>query len=378
KMFTNFPYDLQSYRADGLCEIVSKRSELDWPDEIYNAIIDIALNHANPDIEAPNVTKLNDKEDMSSEIVQSNAYNCVRGDASRAIGSLLWDNKALFDIFKDTIKKLSEDENIVIRYASLWSLFPVFNIDKEWASGLIVKVYEGDIRLCCFHDTRRMFHILPAQYRDRIYNIIRNCLISNEDNLIRVGAHSLVEMYFVHGAFEDVISNIENMNKKQAHYILEMIIIYYNIDKYNNQSKELILEFANKEVELGNAISRIFYDDYLNISRDKDFLLQLVKTKASKKIISAFITYLEKSDTSIIEFTDIILMLCKNILDNSIEELEGIWGIEDNLSKLIINLYDESLNIDQSITFQCMELWDIMFEKQIGSIRKFSKELMDR
>ncbi len=378
KMFVNFPYDLQSSRADSLCDIVSKRSDIDWPNEIYSAIIDIALNHANPDIEVPNVKKLDDKEVMPCEIIQSNAYNCVRGDASSAIGSLLWANKSLFDIFKDTIKKLSEDENIVIRYASLWPLFSAFNIDKEWASNLIIKVYESDSRLCCFHDTRHMFHIFPTQYKDRIYKIIRNCFISNEDNLIRVGAYSLLEMYFIHGAFEDVISNIEAMNKKQAQYILEMVITYFNIDKYNNHSKELILEFATKKEELGNAISRIFYDDYVDISRDKDFLLQLVKTKAGKKIISAFISYLEKSDTSIIEFADIILILCKNILDNSIEELEDIWGVEDKLSKLIINLYDEALSTDESTTFQCMELWDIMFEKQIGSIRNFSKELMDR
>ena len=54
------------------------------------------------------------------------------------------------------------------------------------------------------------------------------------------------------------------------------------------------------------------------------------------------------------------------------------WGLEDDISKLIISLYDEAINIDKQITDKCMELWDIMFERQLGSVRKISQKLMER
>lgn len=64
------------------------------------------------------------------------------------------------------------------------------------------------------------------------------------------------------------------------------------------------------------------------------------------------------------------------------EELRNQWGIEDEISKLIISLYDETANsekrADKQISEKYLELWDIMFEKQLGSVRETSRKLMER
>lgn len=64
------------------------------------------------------------------------------------------------------------------------------------------------------------------------------------------------------------------------------------------------------------------------------------------------------------------------------EELRNQWGIEDELSKLIISLYDETANstkeTNKEIAGKCLELWDIMFERQLGSVREISRKLMER
>ena len=65
-----------------------------------------------------------------------------------------------------------------------------------------------------------------------------------------------------------------------------------------------------------------------------------------------------------------------------IETLREQWGIEDEISKLIISLYDETANsskmIDKQISSKCLDLWDIMFERQLGSVREVSRKLMER
>ena len=47
-----------------------------------------------------------------------------------------------------------------------------------------------------------------------------------------------------------------------------------------------------------------------------------------------------------------------------------------------MSLYDESANSgkdkDKLIAEKCLELWDIMFEKQIGTVREISRKLMER
>lgn len=75
-------------------------------------------------------------------------------------------------------------------------------------------------------------------------------------------------------------------------------------------------------------------------------------------------------------------IVCENVLQMGIEDLRTQWGIEDEISKLIIFLYDETANsnkvIDKQVAAKCLELWDIMFERQLGSVREISRKLMER
>ena len=91
---------------------------------------------------------------------------------------------------------------------------------------------------------------------------------------------------------------------------------------------------------------------------------------------------MEENANSIVDYADIILQLCENVLQMEVETLREQWGIEDEISKLIISLYDETANssriTDKQIAGKCLDLWDIMFERQLGSVREVSRKLMER
>ncbi len=63
-------------------------------------------------------------------------------------------------------------------------------------------------------------------------------------------------------------------------------------------------------------------------------------------------------------------------------EEERSWGIDDSGSKLIIGLYYEVSTSQQyehkEISAKCLDVWDLMFENQIGSARTLSQEIMQR
>lgn len=123
----------------------------------------IATNHKDPILGQPNVTNDKDKEIKSIEMLQSNALNCIRGSSARTISHLLYNRKELFRQFKETIKNLSQDKNPVVRFASLYCLYTSFYIDEEWASPIILGLFEQDDRFLSFWESRRL---LFAMYKE--------------------------------------------------------------------------------------------------------------------------------------------------------------------------------------------------------------------
>jgi len=382
KMFHTFSCDLKTHRASYFCGIIENMNSSVWSMEVMNQLKNIALKHENPALDKPNVTNPEDKEMKSCQMLRSNALNCVRGRAARAIGHLLWEDKNLFEEFREVIEKLVFDENPAVRFATLYVLWPSYNIEREWAEEKIIKIYESDIRTASFHDSKNMFFRLYPKYKERVLKIIEKCFNDSDKELIEVGGHAVCEFYIQYGKFDNIMFHIETLNGEQIKAILNMAILYLDIGDYRELAKTIILRFININLDLEFPLIRIFSKEYIKLEEDKKFLQEIVGSKASKKIVWSFIHYLEENALSIVDYADIIIKLCENILWMETQELRNQWGIEDEISKLIISLYDETANSekrdDKQTAEKCLELWDIMFEKQLGSVREISRKLMER
>ena len=131
-----------------------------------------------------------------------------------------------------------------------------------------------------------------------------------------------------------------------------------------------------------HSLSRMFYDNLVDVRQDAEFLVEIINSEVNRRTIYAFTHFLEENACSVKEYAYVIITLCESVLVLEREEIEKNWGIEDKVSKLIIMLYDECVNSknprDKAIADKCLELWDIMFEKQIGQTRQLSRELMER
>ena len=145
--------------------------------------------------------------------------------------------------------------------------------------------------------------------------------------------------------------------------------------------KQIILKFKKSSLNIEHTISRLFYDNLVDLDRDKDFLTEIVGSDLSRKLVHSFVRYLENESKSIIDFEEIILSMGTNIVQFR-DKNNDYWGVEDEISKLIIGLYDETTNLKspkmKAISDKCLDLWDLMYENQIGSIRNLSQKIMDR
>ena len=107
----------------------------------------------------------------------------------------------------------------------------------------------------------------------------------------------------------------------------------------------------------------------------------MMQSNLSKRIIHAFIRYLEDNALSIMDFSDVIIKVSTNILQKPLDDEEQYYsGIDDELSKLISALYDESSKYEEAnnISQQCLDIWYMMFEKRIGSIHRLSRQILEK
>ena len=378
ELFQVFPCDMNNHRASYFCGIIEKSEIYTWSSDVLKQLKNIAINFMDE-------TTGTDSEDMTAincEKLHTKALNCVKGEAARAIGHLLWGNAELFSEFKEAIDILTLDDNPAVKMGSIYALWPSYNIDREWTEARILRLYEEDVRMVGIQDAKSMFFRLYPEYKERILTVIKRCFESEDKTLIRISGYSVCEFYIRHGEFVQDFTKVGQLNDEQVKAIVQMAILYLKYEEYRDKAKKIILICKNIEGDIGFVLSKIFHERLIDVERDSNFLLEIMKSKVSKNMVYSFVHFLEENACSIRNYAEIILTLCKNVLDMDVDAIAKQWGIENDISKLIIALYDECVNsereCDKQIAETCLELWDIMFEKQIGRIQELSRKLMER
>ena len=378
KMFRIFPCDMENYRASYFCGIIAKTKTYSWSADVIDKLKEIAVNHKGDDL----IRRTKDNAELKCEELLSWGYNCARGNALRAIGQLLWNNKELFGDFKEIVDASTVDEDAVIRMASLQALWPIYNIDREWAEKRLLQVYESDVRMAGFRDSKNMFFGLYPKYKERILGIIQKCFEADDKRLMQIGGYAVCEFFIQYDEFEEIMSRVEQLDEEQIKAILLMAVLYLKSDEHREKSKSIILTYKNSDCDVEISLGKMFYDELVDLERDSDFLIDMMKSSVSTRMVYSFVNFVEKNAHSVKDFSEVIITLCENVLSMSREDIASQWGIDDSVSKLIIALYDETANSlresDRQIAEKCLELWDVMFEKQIGQVRELSRALMER
>jgi len=381
KVLLVFPCDKRRERAIYFCEIIGKLDDVNWNFDILKQLEKFALDEYALEEEKNSIIKTTDKDEETCKDLNSKVYSSVRGSALKAMGQLLWKNTTLFSEFKNIIEIVIKDENLIVKFAALCVIWPAYNIERDWAKEKIIYLYENDIRMVSFYDSKNMLLRLYPQYKKQVSDIVQRCFESEDEILIEIGGYTACKIYMLYTELENIILACDSNSEKQMKAILDMAITYLKVDGYQEKAKNIILAYKNIDKDMNFPLSRIFYDNLVDARQDRIFIKEFIESKAGRRQINAFIQYLEENAISLIDYADIILELCENILQIKPEELQSQWGIESEVSKLIISLYDETINLTISgkkIADKCLELWDIMFEKQLGSVREISRKLMER
>ena len=379
-LFSRYVHVSDSERAKYVCWIVKARKSENWSARTLEILKEIIKCDSN--ICGLVMKPLDDTEEKSVWALHTLAVNSIKGSALETISSLLWEKEELFPVFKNVLEIASKSPDSIVRFASLYPLWPAYNIDQEWASEKILASYEFDLKTVGFPDSRNMLFRLRPKFRERVLHIIHSCFHSDEKELIEIGGYALVDMFIRHREFAEEINQIEEMSTIQADAIVYMLIVYAAKDEYCDIAKEFILKFRDRSYANRKTFCKLFSMNVLNLERDFDFLNVLLEGDEHGELLFSLIRYLEKSATPLLQYHETILSTCEMIINGINYQSEKMRRIEEKLPELIIGLYDETSSSKraevQKVAEKCLDIWDLMYEKQIGSIRNLSQQIYDR
>ncbi len=368
---------MEIVRAIYFLEIIEKGSDKNWSDDILNRINDIVKQDDSND----SVKVEEKRRELDGRTLWDYSVNSMRGHAAITISRVISQREELFEKFKVSIRLLADSSSAIDRMAALFPLRACYSIDKEWASKYILSIFERDIRTIAFRDRIEMLVPLYCIYPKRITKILKKGFESDDKSVVDVAASSMCCIYMMNGDFSSIILNKNGMNEEQIKNIVYMAVSYLEVTEKREKAKELILELADSSYDLEFPLSRIFYEKKVG-NDDREFLVEILSKKNGRRLLHAFITFIEDSAVSIKDFADIIINLSNSILKKSDDEINSQWGMVDEFSKIIIALYDECAGmeneVDKKYAEGCMDIWDVIFERQLGVTRNLSRQLMDR
>ena len=161
-----------------------------------------------------------------------------------------------------------------------------------------------------------------------------------------------------------------------------MFIVYLGLEEYNSKVKAALYNVIELGIsmELDHTWARAFYDERIELKRDKEFLKKLMSSDVGGKLLYVFMDYLKKGQ-KLSDYAEIIIDTGKSMFQAQKKVSDADYLIEYNLPKLMIALYDEVCNTDneksKEYEAQCLDIWDLMFENRIGITRDLTEKLTE-
>lgn len=112
--------------------------------------------------------------------------------------------------------------------------------------------------------------------------------------------------------------------------------------------------------------------------QDRDFIKKIFHLSNSQEMIEPFIRTLKKRENDILKFDDLLFEIINAAIKQYDENNLTHYYAYSELNYIVIMLFDYAYEHKKETTIiKCLDVWDQMFSKQIGLMRKLSKDLSE-
>jgi hypothetical protein len=352
------------------CRMIRDRASEKWTEGIINRVISIAL-----DVDDTS------NDDYDTDDLRARSLNSVRGSAANALSSLLWADYDRYDLLRQAISCLINDENPAVRIAILEAVIAAHNVDKVQSTDWLFQLINGDERIARYDRSLEMLFNLWSTYKDDCLEVINRLFYSEDDRSREMGAFIATNIYIVVG--EDVERLHEmifsgDLSECQIKGCSTVSVELMGKLEFREKAKSIIDELMNYSVCLKDTFRSLFYNSSFILSQDIDLIKTIVAADPNDSFL-ALRHFISENDVSIIELADVILHLCQQFLTKrNIDDMRkgGYYSIYRELPTLVAELYDQS-DKDFSLRSKCLDMWDALYKSDIGNARMITQKIMD-
>lgn len=364
--------------AISFCRLIEARSDETWPNNAVDRLLHFAVNH--PDLEPGKLNVHCDKsaDEATVEMLFQNTINCVRGVAAKAMGELLWHHPDWLDKMKPAIGALVTDFHPVVRMAAVLTLLPILKIERRQAVAWFCTASKEDVRVAASPFAIRFFNYTIQEYAEQLTPIIRDMFCSKLPDVSKQGAQAVTAYFLFYGLFEDEFRACREGTVPQREGMAAVAADLVADDKYAQQCRELLSHFLNDpEKDVRMAAARMFSKEFFDSTENISLTRLYVKSTAFVDDSFRLFRYLQDYKDSLIPFYEIILDVCETLTTTLLEETRKsgmpMRHLIGDMSPLLLRLYEQTQEERPDIAYRCLDAWDILFEKRVGSTRELTK-----
>lgn len=315
-------------------------------------------------------------ESQSVEKFMHRSYSTARGYGIQALNELIISFPELLSFFKETILFLARNCPDYVRVNLIFLVSTILDLDELFAQKLFEYIFDKDERVIGHWNSSYILYKMYNSFKEKVQLMLKLGFASSDELLVKKSSHLITEIYFNKGDFQSIVYSGIGL---QATSICQMAVNYFDNKNSKEKAKDVILFYLQKEdVNLETILPQLFRDKLLDISEDKELILQLLTSKYKDKMNYYFLKFLE-SQTEISHYEEIIFETVSGMLSVETKyQIEPFYRrrVEEMLSRLMLNLYDE--HKEDEISEQCLDTIDMMFENEFGSTRTLINELMQK
>ena len=371
--------------ASAFCRLLFDRPGDNWSPSTIDILLDQAKNHPDPQPEKLNVHPSesgNETRYASVHTLETNALNCVRGEAARAIGALLWRHSDWYEMLLPRIESLVIDPHPAVRIAALEACLPLLNFDKDRAVKLFLLACQDDLRIAVCRHAGYFFNNAIKSHSEQLAPLVLKMLVAKNEEVVAAGATEVCARWLFYDMFHEELSDCCRGTVAHHRGVARVLSHFLADENYSNKCRSRLIKFfddpdADVRAEARKAFN---HREVLRLDDMPTFVLQYIRSQAFVDDPTNLLYAIEDYPNSLLDYSDVITEICEIFSGTIAEESRSIaTGLSHDVSifsRLILRLYEQSQGANlPNVQDKCLDVWDNMFRNRLGRTDELMKDI---
>lgn len=355
--------------------LIETRAEQDWPEDILELLKTLALSYAEPveeDVfEGLFSSSRKKTEPPTLDTLRNDSINSIRGYALYTIAELLKMHGELRPFFRETVRRASEDD-----CAAVWFMTPscVVQYAKEepaFAESVFRQLVRRDIRILgAIGGDALLWEFYP---RDPMFcreQLLYTCGSGISD--LAPQAAGLLCAAALFWKDETALSELltGDFTKAQHDAICRQAVKAFPREDTKERSKIILLHFMDRFSGELYVLKNLFEEKDVDLTRDKEFLIALMRSRQGVFLWPAFLTLLCEWDGDPTPYAEALEAACGTMTGEA-GRPRHIWLHSRDLAQCVLRTL-ERFPENRQVRELCLSLWDELYRADIVWARRLS------